>query len=165
MRQENEPILVVVLGNEVAGDDALGPRVARELEHRRLPHVDVVDLGLDPSRLIDLLPGREMLLVIDAVEAEGAAGRVIDCPWDEAVAAVAHDVRLSTHGLSVADQLRLAGAVGALPPVVWFVGVTVSDFEAGRACSVHMPQFVRAAADRAVLAIRTRGQRRETLPV
>lgn len=150
------PILVAVLGNELAGEDAIGPWVGWELARRELPDVETLDAATDPSRLLQSLRGRRMLVIVDAVASEDTAcGQTIDCAWSEASAALSRGARLSTHGLCVADQLRLAAALGDLPPVVWLVGVTAGDFAPGRADAERMRPLARAAADRVEQVIAT----------
>jgi hydrogenase maturation protease len=154
MKNRTLPILVAAAGNPSAGDDSFGPRVAKELLRRRLAHVDVMNLEQDPSRLLELLSGRELLVIVDAIAGEYGCGRIIECAWDDAAAHLAHGLQLSSHGLSIADQIELARALGCLPAAVRFVGAIVSDFEVGHACSAGMPRLVKSAADCVIKAIR-----------
>lgn len=143
-------VLVVVVGNEHAGDDAFGPLVGRELLRRRVPGVEVLNVGMNPSRLTDALHGRDAVIVVDAVAAaDTPEGRLIDCPWAAAAAEACHGVAISSHGLSVLQQMELAAKVGLLPREARFVGVTVRPSVAvGQRPARRLPRFVHAAADR-----------------
>lgn len=152
-REPRTPVLVAVVGNESAGDDAFGPLVGRALCDRRLSGVEVIDLSTDPAHLLEHLAGREMLILVDAVVAADSApadaGRLVVCPWTLAAAAAIPGLRLSTHGLSLADQLRLAEQIGLLPPLAWLIGVTIEDAAVGGAVTRRTRALVEVATDRA----------------
>jgi len=128
-----QPILVAACGNTLAGDDAFGPLVARELAGRKLEGVEVVDLGMRPAGLLDHLPGRRAVILVDAARLEGAAeGEQMDvdffAPGRPELCA---DRTTSTHGLSLAGQLELAQALGMLPAVVRLVALLVESTRIG----------------------------------
>jgi hydrogenase maturation protease len=60
-------VLVLGIGNDFRGDDAVGLLAARELESMHLPHVNVVESRGDGARLMRLWKGYPAVLVIDAV--------------------------------------------------------------------------------------------------
>ena len=59
-----------------------------------------------------------------------------------------HDGPLSTHGLSVADELGLARRLGMCPEDVWLVAVVAESLEIGRPASDAILRQVPAAAGR-----------------
>lgn len=122
------PILVATCGNDWAGEDGFGPVVARLLHQRLLPGVELLDLGINPTRLVDYLPGRRELIIVDAMTAAGRlpAWEVVEFDWsDPARPALISERPVSTHGLSIPQQLDLAGTLGLLPPVVRVMGLVV----------------------------------------
>jgi hydrogenase maturation protease len=148
--ESRKPYLVAVVGNELAGDDAFGPTVGRALADRSIDGVEIVDLSIDPSRLLEHLWGRQMLILIDAVLAEEhTTGRLVVCLWTLAAANAIPGLRVSTHGVSLADQLRLAGQIGLLPPLAWMIGITVGEGSLGKGLSRESAALVASAADRA----------------
>lgn len=155
MRTHARPILVVVCGNENAGEDALGPRVARELADMNLSGVDIVDLAMKPAALFDLLAGRELLLIVDAIATPSAdeAWKVVVCSWSDCRNSVIRGANSSTHGLSIGDQLLLAEQLGMLPLDVRFVGCTVGMFELGTPASELFVMAVRRLAERVFFEI------------
>ena len=54
MSHEIAPNLIATCGNPLAGDDAMGSVVAARLKPAACPHIEVIDLALDPTRLIGL---------------------------------------------------------------------------------------------------------------
>jgi hydrogenase maturation protease len=127
----NRRRLVVGLGNTLAGDDGVGPRVAERLgADPRLPaDVDVVDGGTDLLALQPLLREREHVVLVDAVLDPARPGTVLRLDVDTG----GLDVRDGgVHHLSAPSALqllrRLDRAVREVPVTllgVAVVGVTV----------------------------------------
>jgi hydrogenase maturation protease len=128
MNLGHAPILMAACGNPLAGDDAFGPLLAGLLRREPIAGVEAVDLGMNPGGLLDLLDGRLALVLADAVHVQDtAAGALIDCDWDQADRPpLASECKLSTHGLSIADQVELAGSLAMLPRIVRLVAVTTT---------------------------------------
>lgn len=144
------PLLVATFGNEMAGDDAFGPLVARALKTMSLDGVEVVDLGMKPAALLDYLTGRTGLCIVDAaIDERSPAGTLIEMDFfDPYRPQLAHDRALSSHGLSMADQLELATGLGMLPARVHLVAMTLGSAELGQPASAAVIDHVPAAADR-----------------
>ena len=71
-------LLVVGLGNPLMGDDGIGWHIAAHLAgHPGLPEsVEVVSGGTDLLRIAGHIEGRSRVVVIDAIQDDGEAGRV-----------------------------------------------------------------------------------------
>jgi len=122
------PMLIAACGNVYAGDDAFGPLAARRLRSRALANVEVAELDLRPAGLIDfLLTPRRTLIVVDAVSAVGRTpGEIVDVDWRAPDRpALTRDDVLSTHGLSIANQIEFAENLGILPPRVRLIGAVI----------------------------------------
>jgi hydrogenase maturation protease len=61
-------ILILGLGNELLGDDAVGILAARVLKEKLKDKADVVESSLSGMALLDLLVGYERAILIDAVK-------------------------------------------------------------------------------------------------
>lgn len=131
--------VVVGIGNADRGDDGVGPEVIARLRER-----DVGDAKLavtDPTRLIECIGGADLAILVDACHGIGEPGAVrtySDIPPEATTA--------SSHGLSAATAVRLAGLVGAGPKRVRYVVVEGSDFGVG----APMSPPVKASLDRVV---------------
>ncbi|MCC7407364.1 MAG: hydrogenase maturation protease, partial [Phycisphaeraceae bacterium] len=147
-------ILIATCGNRDAGDDAFGPAVACMLRAGRLadPGVEVIDLDINPTELLNHVEGRAGLLVVDAVCAPGIpAGRLLDRAWDQILDfQLQHDDPLSSHGLSVAGQIVLAHRLGMLPLFVRLIGATIDRSQIGSPMSDAVRALVPEAAARIV---------------
>jgi hydrogenase maturation protease len=148
---ERQPVLVATCGNADAGDDAFGALVAQALQRQPPAGVEVVNLSQNPAALLDHLSGRKMLIVVDAVQCPGLPqGALLDVDWlapDRPFLRTA--AALSTHGLSIADQIDLAASLGGLPPQVRLIGANVGDAVMGDVPS----QTIRSQAAAAALRI------------
>ena len=117
------PIRVVGVGSP-CGDDALGWEVIRQLRPRLRDRPDIELHVLKGShRLLDILDGRGTLLVVDATATGNAPGTIHGFEWPEPrIEALRPD---STHHVQPAEVLRLARAVGFLPPRVMIFGIEI----------------------------------------
>lgn len=144
-------VLVAVLGNPDAGDDAFGALVARELAAAAPPRVQVADLCRQgPAALLDHLNCQDVLVIVDAVLAPGRQpGEVVDLDWKaEARPALVHESTLSTHRMSVAAQLELASVLGIGPPRTRLLGAVAVSSSQGDLPSAAMCSAAREVAAR-----------------
>lgn len=123
------PDLCVVGMGSLAGDDRAGWRVIELLSQRQatgqLPadRVQFARVG-PPEELLNLLPVRRRLLIVDACRGVLAPGQWARYAWP-----ALHLVHTTGgHNLPLVDVLELAEALGLLPPrcEIWCVGG--SDF-------------------------------------
>lgn len=79
------PFLILALGNDLLGDDAVGPLAARELENRlNTETIDIVETGEAGLALMEKLTGYEKALIIDSVQTcENPPGTVIEFHPDD----------------------------------------------------------------------------------
>ncbi len=117
------PIRVVGCGSAL-GDDALGWEIVRRLRAHRLPGVDL-HVAEGGHRILDVLDGEGTLIVVDAISSGRPPGTIHRFDWPN------HDVQIlrpgSSHNLSSASALRLAAALGILPPRVIVFGIEVES--------------------------------------
>lgn len=131
-------ILVLTCGNPLAGDDALGPAVARQLAPQQASlGIEVVEADTTPGVLLDSLAGRDAVIVVDAVSIPGAApGRIVDADWFAPGRPKLLSQRpLSTHGWCIAQEIDLARTLGLLPRHVRLLGATIASAEIGESIS------------------------------
>ncbi len=118
-------ILVLGLGNEIMGDDAIGIVVARALKRRWSPAIEVAETSVGGFALLDLLDGHDTVLLVDAiVNASVEPGSIIELtPAD--IDGAPTDV---PHFASLADVIRLAKRLEIpFPSRIRFLGVAVED--------------------------------------
>ncbi len=123
--------IVVGMGNPILSDDGVGIRVAREIR-QRMPKADVVELGAGGIRLLDVLPGFERVLIVDAmVTGETACGKFRRFTLDELRAKTARTCNtLCVHDMDLPTAMALGQLAGVdLPTEVVIWGVEAGDVE------------------------------------
>ncbi|MFO7545918.1 MAG: hydrogenase maturation protease [Trueperaceae bacterium] len=140
--------LVVGIGNEDRGDDAVGAQVVRTLLARWggvvRAGVDVRALRGDALALLDALQGYDRVVLVDATAPNGAPGTV---RCFRSARALRGTTSPSTHGWSVAEALALGEALGSLPKRVVIVGVEAENFDHGTMSSAAVRAGVEDAAN------------------
>ena len=122
--------VVLGLGNPILGDDAVGLRVAAELE-RLLGDDPVTDVRVVTStragfELIDLLAGARHAIIVDCVEAASPEpGRIRQLDLQHVSGA---SRLIGPHDISVGVAFELAGTLGIrMPETVEIYGIEVAD--------------------------------------
>lgn len=143
-------VAIIGIGNVLAGDDAVGPHVVRELEARYdLPEgVESIDAGTPGYDLTAFLAGLDAALLVDAVRARGSPGEVR--VYDRAEIVSGRPIlAVSPHEPGVREALLNADFIGVTPAVVRLVGVIPSSTESG----IGLSPPVRAAIPSAVARV------------
>jgi hydrogenase maturation protease len=125
------------------GDDRLGWCVVAELLPRLPVGVTARKVG-GGLELLECLEGRDSVIVIDASAPAGRPGTIRAFDWpDGDLEAPAF---LSSHGVGLAEALRLAEALGRLPRRLRIVAVEASDLAPGAPLSDAVARQVATAA-------------------
>ena len=128
---ERTPVLVLGLGNVVCTDDGAGiAAIHKLLREYDLPEgVLAVDGGTLGLSLLPLVDSAKQVILVDAVNAEGAPGTHVRIEGDEVAPAVYE--RLSPHQIGVADLLAGASLLDRYPDRVVILGVVPDSIELG----------------------------------
>jgi hydrogenase maturation protease len=144
------PVRIVGIGSP-NGDDAVAWEVIRRLREQGLARGDVTLHALDGGqRLLDVLDGHGSLVLIDAVSGSGRPGSIHHLKWPD------HRLEVqrprSTHGLGLAEALRLATTLGLLPPCVVIFAIELVGCGAGQgmtpAVASAVPEVARQIVER-----------------
>ncbi|MDK9699672.1 MAG: hydrogenase maturation protease [bacterium] len=122
--------LVVCIGNELAGDDAVGWHVYRKLVAHELPEsVTVLFLSVSGFALLDVMSGQDLLLIIDAVSLGNPIGTVT--VFAEVELPLSPGAAVSIHGVGIREALEIASALtpDAKPKNTMFIGIEGSQFD------------------------------------
>jgi len=121
--------LVIGLGNSLRGDDGVGVRVAQILAAQALPDdVEVVDGGTQGLGIVNLMEGRQRVVLVDAADVGIDSGEFVRFTLDEA-RLLGDDRHLSVHAAGLRDALLLAQALEVLPDEVVIFGVQPANLE------------------------------------
>jgi hydrogenase maturation protease len=131
-RQSPPATLVIGLGNPLRGDDGVGVRLAQALAARALPDgVEVVDGGTQGLGIVNLMEGRQRVILVDAADLGRPPGQFVRFTLPgtarqgrgEEARLLGADQHLSVHAAGLRDALLLAQALKALPDEVVIFGV------------------------------------------
>ena len=126
------PILLLGLGNLLLSDEGTGVHAVEAFRRRygTPAGLDVLDGGTAGMDLLDIIAGREAVIVVDAVRRAGAPpGTLLAFHGDEVRAAFG--ARLSPHQLGLLDVLAAAALLGEAPASVTVLGVVPADLDLG----------------------------------
>lgn len=118
--------LLLCCGHMDRGDDAIGPLCASALEDRKIP---VRNVQGETSELLDAWQQAERVIVVDAISSHKAApGTLIRIDSEEA-AFQPEAARCSTHGLGLAQAVKLGRVLKCLPEKLILMGVEAENFD------------------------------------
>src|SRR5574341_916324 len=137
--------LIIGIGNEYRGDDAVGLIVARHLKEHLANSAMAIEQSGDGVALIEAWRNAQMVIVIDATMSGAAPGPIhrFDANTQPIPAA---SFRCSTHAFGLAEAIELARALSELPPRLVVYGIEGKNF----AASVGLSAEVERAADEVV---------------
>jgi hydrogenase maturation protease len=141
--------MVLGLGNILNRDEGVGVHALRALEAQlgRQASVELVDGGVLGLNLLPLVEECSHLLILDAVDAGQAPGRLVELERDEIP--LYSGVKLSQHQVTFQEVLALAKIRDGLPPHLRLVGVQPADLSIGLELSptvaAALPQVVERA--------------------
>lgn len=122
--------LLIGLGNILRRDEGIGVVVAQRFARLRLPcDVQVHEAGTHAFDLADLMVGRQLVVVVDALKADGPPGAVYRFSPGQVRAHVRSG--LSLHDLHLLDALDETCLLGAPPRTVVVFAVQVADISTG----------------------------------
>lgn len=142
--------LLIGLGNENRGDDAVGLLIASHLKTGEGAGLQVLRHMGETVGLIDDWRGADSLIIVDAAMSGCEAGTIHRI--DASAQSMPGDLVLfSTHDFSVAQAIELARALGQLPPRVIVYGIEGKNFDAGNSLT---PAVERAAREVEALVLK-----------
>ena len=136
---------VIVLGNEMAGDDGAALRVARELDWPA--RTEVAILGRPGAGLLDHLDGEIPTVIVDMIRRGPPPGTVVTLGLAELVDRGLPGDLVSSHGFGAIEGLRLYRALGRALPKGFFVGLVGSSFEPGMTSSPTVAAAIASFSD------------------
>lgn len=119
--------LILGLGNSIRCDDGLGNRVAQVLEAKvRASEITAMEANADGLALLDLLPGYDRAIIIDAIETpQGTPGQIYRLDKQELIS---YDYAPTTHNVGIGTALQLGTKLGIpLPEEIIIFAVEVGD--------------------------------------
>ena len=130
---------VISLGNELRGDDSIGPAVVNELRTMELPeYVTLINAGADAFTVLEHLIAKEPILIIDCAQMGKSPGDVIKFRVDISNIKLFEN-SISLHGFSFGEVFKMAEEFGPIPDCS-IIGVEPKSVEFGQKLSDEVKQ-------------------------
>lgn len=144
----NPRVAVIGLGNVLLGDDGFGPFVVEQLRAGwDFPaDVEVIDAGTPGLDLVTFLDGRECVVLLDAVGADGPPGD-LRLYSGEDLRRIPPKPRVSPHDPAVQEALGIVELAGRGPRRVVLIGAIPGSLELGAGISSALRAAATAAVD------------------
>lgn len=131
--------LVLGVGNEYRGDDAVGILLCRRLAEQAQPQFAVAEHNGEGVALLHMWQGAELVIVIDAVQSGAHAGKIFR--FDVAMQTIPTQFfHYSTHAFSLAEAIELGRILNRLPRHLIVYGIEGENFTAGAPLSAAVAQ-------------------------
>jgi len=150
--------LVIGIGNQDRGDDAVGLAVARKVRAAAPAGAAVIELDGDQIALLDAWDGTADVYVVDATCSGAEPGSVRR--FDASVPLGADFSHRGTHLLSLADVIELARALDRLPARLTGYGIEGAAYELGAPLSPQVEAAARGVAEQILHELREGGRAR-----
>jgi hydrogenase maturation protease len=131
-----QDIAVIGVGNELMGDDAIGPHIVKELMARQvLPEeVLLIDEGRGGMRLVHHIREMEKVLIIDAADIGKDPGEFTVFRPEE-VESIKDLSGTNIHEWDLLKMLELSKMMGECPEDVLILAIQPDDLEWGKSIS------------------------------
>ena len=125
-------ITVLGVGNVLMGDEGFGVRAVEYLRknHRFPPSVEVMDGGTSGVYLAPVIEDSRRLLIIDALEMDGAAGEIHQLSLDDLRGAGLQG-RISPHQVGLLEIIDLCRLRDKAPEVIKVIGIIPQEMSLG----------------------------------
>lgn len=133
-------ILVIGIGNEFRGDDALGLIAVREIKKTLGNKVNCYEHSSDGTSLINLWQKDNIVFLVDAIYSKSQSGEVYRLDLKEETLPV--EWFYSTHAFNLAEAIELARILDKLPAKIILYGVRGKNFEIGQEISPTVYQAI-----------------------
>ncbi len=146
-------IVVLGLGNVLLGDEGLGVRALRLLE-RRFPNskIQFYDGGTRGLMLLPFVEGASHLLIFDAVQEEGPAGKIVELDT-EALSGYS-PLKFSAHDIALPDLLALLQFRNRAPAKIKLLGLVPDRLNLTTELSKDVRAVLPQLLDKAEYALR-----------
>ena len=115
------PVLVLGVGNLLRGDEGIGIHVVETMASMELPAgVEVLDGGTAGLDLVDDISGRELVVIVDAIQSDQPSGSIVRLRGSQSLL---DHAGMSMHDAGVASALAACKFTGDVPTKVVMIGI------------------------------------------
>jgi len=119
------PVAIIGVGNLLMSDEGIGIHVIRAMGRCRLPHrIELIDGGTGGLSLLNLMRGRERVIIVDAVSAKAPPGAVYR--WTPTLVHSPPKCFRSAHTEDIQEILQAGSRLFPLPSILC-IGIIPHD--------------------------------------
>ena len=151
-------VSLIGLGNVFLGDDGIGPLIVEHFrcKYEHVENVEVLDLGTPGLDLAPYLYGRDLIILVDAVQSDAPAGTVaVYCEAD--FASQRATLRITGHDPGLWDALAHLRLADRSPAELVIVGIVPHACSFGEAISPVLLNTVDPAIQHIIRQLAVRG--------
>lgn len=127
-------VKVISLGNQLRGDDSIGPLVVEQLRKIETPvPLCLIDAGSDAFRLLEHLIDEEPVIIIDCAKMGKKPGQAIKFKVADSEFKPI-EKSISLHGFSFSEVLAMAGNIGKIADCT-IIGIEPKSIDFGKELS------------------------------
>lgn len=149
-----KPLRIIGVGNELAGDDAIGPLIIQALKAKQLKEAELVEARSSGLGILDLMNGADTVLLIDAVQNGQPPGTIHRLVIPEDLGLMGQrswsSGTTSTHAWGLGETLTLGHTLGTLPATTLVYGIELEQTDIG----TEISSKVRTVIKKVVAAIK-----------
>ena len=155
-------ILVMGIGNLLLQDEGAGVRAVEEFARKydTPSYVELLDGGTSGIELLQHLPGRDVLILVDVVRNGKPCGTLSRFEGDDVPSLFQN--KISPHQLGLSDLLATARLMDAMPKKVILYGIEPKNLDTGLEMSAEVSANIGNLTD--LLAGEIRAQGVEVIP-
>ncbi|MCA9731681.1 MAG: hydrogenase maturation protease [Deferribacteres bacterium] len=122
--------LVIGIGNNFRNDDQVGLNLARRIEQKHIPDVEIVAESKEILSLIERWNERKCVYVCDAVKSGSPVGTIFrfDILSGNLKNSLSH---FSSHSFGISEVVALAKQLNQLPQKLLFYGIEGANYDYG----------------------------------
>jgi hydrogenase maturation protease len=140
-----EPLLIIGIGTEHAGDDAAGIAVARSLHSIELPgFARVIEFSGDIGLLMNTWDGTAHVILIDCISTQTSCGAIVAIDLHHG--SYPSQWQTSLHAVNFAKAIELARVIGRLPASLMLYAIQGEPHENRQALSPEVRVAVEKVA-------------------
>jgi hydrogenase maturation protease len=117
-------ILVLGIGNEVAGDDIIGILAVREVAKIGPKNIDYKQISVGGLQLLETILGYDKVIIVDSIETDSPTKRILKLDPDEFNSAT---FLASPHDMNFPTALQLGKTVlpASMPEMLKIIGIEI----------------------------------------
>ena len=143
---------IITVGNELMGDDGIGPAVFKALELTGLPTgVSLIDGGTGGLGVLHLMSDYDRVIIVDCCDFGGKAGNVMVFRPED-VHTKRGQAKFSLHSLDLLELIEFGKQLGKMPKDLVMVGVQPKKVGMGEGLSAPVKKAVSSTV-KAVLCV------------